>query len=142
MALQRRPTLLHFLTATVGANRIALLVLRKSPGSAPGHSSIFAWVCDRSGGNGAFALCGDFPLGAEPVVEVVAVFPAAFLVELIRALADLVFESLGAARHCSGWFLCRIFGHGGHSFLLLQRASRVRAGGKIVGIREKRNAFR
>src|SRR5712692_69450 len=130
--------------AFLGSNGVATPTKRCSTSLLPqsGQTAIFAWVCDRSGGNGAFALCGDFPLGAEPVVEVVAVFPAAFLVELIRALADLVFESLGAARHCSGWFLCRIFGHGGHSFLLLQRASRVRAGGKIVGIREKRNAFR
>src|SRR5712691_11456070 len=117
------------LLTTVGANRIVLLILRKSPGSAPGHSSIFAWVCDRSGGNGAFALCGDFLLGAEPVLEVVAVFPAACLVEFICALADLVFKFLGFARYRCGWFLCRIFGHGGNT-PLLQCASRVTCGGR------------
>src|SRR5712692_3249072 len=87
------------------------------PGSGPGHSSILAWVCDRSGGNGAFALCGDFLLGAEPVIEVVTLFPAACLVEFIRALADLVFKFLGFARYRCGWFLRRIFGHGEHSFV-------------------------
>jgi len=42
-----------------------------------------------SSGDAACGLRGDFLFGAEPVFEVVAVFPTAGLVELIRALADL-----------------------------------------------------
>src|SRR2546425_10601347 len=87
-----------------------------APDRVRGIPQFWQWVCDRSGGDGAFALCGDFLLGAEPVIEVVTLFPAACLVEFVRALADLDFKFLGFARYRCGWFLRRIFGHGEHSF--------------------------
>lgn len=62
-----------------------------------------------SSGDAAYGLRGDFLFGAEPVFEIVAVFPAARLVEFIRALPDLIFKFLGFAQHCRGRFLCGIF---------------------------------
>jgi len=53
-------------------------------------------LCE-SGGGSTF-LAGDFLFGAEPVVQFVAVFPAAGFVEFLRAETDLVFEFL--------WFAC------------------------------------
>jgi hypothetical protein len=51
---------------------------------------------------------------AQPVVQFVAIFPAARLVELLRALADLVFELLRivVARHHRWRFLRSINAHG------------------------------
>ena len=40
---------------------------------------------------------------AEPILELVTVFPKTFFVELIRALADLLFKFLRIARCC--WVL-------------------------------------
>jgi hypothetical protein len=82
---------------------------------------------DLSGGDGAFLL-HDLFLGEKPVLEVVTVFPAACLVEFLRALADLDVKFLGFAQHRRGRFLCRIFGHG--ATLLAVMASRLTGGGQ------------
>jgi hypothetical protein len=55
--------------------------------------------------------------GAEPVLEIVAVFAAAFLVEFIGARAGLVFKVFGLTHGIRQWFLWRIAGHG-HFFLI------------------------
>jgi hypothetical protein len=72
---------------------------------------------DLSGGDGARLLRRDLLFGTEPIFEVVAVFPAACLVECIRALADLDFELLGVAhRAVADGFFVGSLGMG-HSFL-------------------------
>ncbi|HEX9120247.1 MAG TPA: hypothetical protein VF840_06875 [Terriglobales bacterium] len=63
-------------------------------------------------GDGAGLLLGNFLLSAQPIIEIVTICPAAFLVEFIRALSDLFFEILGmGAGHYEG-LAGRMFGHG------------------------------
>jgi hypothetical protein len=58
-----------------------------------------------SGAGGADLLLREFLFSAEPVLEVVAVFLASFLVEFMRTQADLGFEIGCFARHGCGWLL-------------------------------------
>jgi hypothetical protein len=59
------------------------------------------WLCNLLdfrvplGGNGPGISPRDFLLGAKPVIEIVTIFPAAGLIEFVRAAADLFFEILG-----------------------------------------------
>ncbi len=52
----------------------------------------FLDVCVKSGGDSACLLLRDFLLRAEPVFLFVAVLPASFLIEFVRAEGDLRFD--------------------------------------------------
>src|ERR1700722_358221 len=80
-------------------------------------------VCAQSGGDCACLLLHDLRFGAEPVVQLVAVLPASFLIEFLCAEADLVFELLWVACHGRWRFLGGICIHGGDSFEATVRAN-------------------
>ena len=72
------------------------------------------WMCAQSGGDSACLLLHDLRFGAEPVVQLVAVLPAACLVEFLRAYTDLVFEFLWFAGHGRWLFLRDLHSMAGH----------------------------
>jgi hypothetical protein len=83
-----------------GSNSVTVEDIRKAPD----------WFRDRSlsagesGGNEMNLLPRNLFLRVEPVLKVVAVFPAARLIEFIRAVADPVFELFGITHCLRGWF--------------------------------------
>src|ERR1700730_6628476 len=81
----------------------------------PGRVLFSVLMCASSGGDNVCLLLSDFFFGAEPVVQFVTVLPASFLIEFLRAEADLVFELLWFAGHGRWRFLRGIFIHGGNS---------------------------
>ena len=86
----------------------------QSPGSDPGAVVIFSVdsvISALRSADGANFLSGDLLFRPKPVVYFVAVFPAAFLIEFIRALAKLLLELLRVTRHRRRRFL-RSVGHG------------------------------
>jgi hypothetical protein len=79
------------------------------------HSSTSAWVCGQAAAVRIFLLV--IPSSARSQSSRSwPVFPAACLIDFIRATTDLAFEFFGIARHRRGWFSCRIRVHGGTSF--------------------------
>jgi hypothetical protein len=83
---------------------------RKAPGR-PGLS-----VCSHrigSGGAGAGFPLHDLRFCAQPIVEVLTIFAALCLIELIRAAADLFFEISRFALNRHRWFLDWMRCHGG-----------------------------
>jgi hypothetical protein len=97
-------------------------VLKKAPTVGQPEPVFFRARSDSSGGDGAGLLLRDLFLCAKPVFEVVAVFAAARLVELIRALADLDFKFLRFV-HCRRCLLGWIFGHGILLFAAVKEAA-------------------
>ena len=70
----------------------------------PGRFRGFA----QQGTLGCDSLCGparDLLFGAEPVFQIVAVLPAARLIEFIRTAADLFADLLGRRAANKRWFL-------------------------------------
>src|SRR6266853_6334362 len=96
-------------------SRIHRNTIVRIPGAGPGHASSSAKCVHKSGGDSACLLLHDLRFGAEPVVQRMAVFPAADFVEFLRAEADLVFEFLWFACHGRWRFLRGICIHGGNS---------------------------
>src|SRR6266478_2030618 len=70
--------------------------MQKAPERVRGLPHFLAWECvHKSGGDSACLLLHDLRFGAEPVVQRMAVFPAAGFVEFLRAEADLVSATVG-----------------------------------------------
>ena len=65
-----------------------------------GHTSVISILVPELGlGCGSLCILGsDLSFGAEPVVEVVTVLAAAFLIEFIRPAADLFFKITSAGK--------------------------------------------
>jgi len=67
----------------------------------------------RLGRGGLYARTRDLRFGAEPVFYVAAVFPAALVIDLIRAAADFFFEVwVRFSSYVCGWLLGSIFWDG------------------------------
>jgi hypothetical protein len=66
--------------------------MKKAPERVRGLPHFLAGNVHKSGGDGACLLVCDLSFGAKPIFLFVAVLPASFLIEFVRAAADLAFE--------------------------------------------------